>query len=102
MTFRKKKNPPIIVVGSLEAVQHKIDFEGNQTTTMSASASRTYENQNDQQLDELHSKLRTLRSVSLLLASSTALPDAPFIQVTIDIHDDTQRQNLDLDNTVCL
>jgi len=79
----------------------KIGFERNQTTTMSASASRTYETQNDQQLDELHSKLRTLRSVSLLLASSTALPDAPFIQVTIDIHDDTQSQNLDLDNTVC-
>lgn len=33
--------------------------------TMSASASRTYETQNDQQLDELHSKLRTLRSVRL-------------------------------------
>lgn len=36
---------------------------GTTNTTMSASASRTYETQNDQQLDELHSKLRTLRSV---------------------------------------
>ncbi|KAF8294796.1 hypothetical protein DL93DRAFT_2091746 [Clavulina sp. PMI_390] len=48
---------------------------------MSSSASRTYEAQNDQQLDDLHSKLRTLRNV------------------TLDIHDETQRQNVDLDNT---
>jgi hypothetical protein len=71
-------------------------------TTMSASASRTYETQNDQQLDELHSKLRTLRSVSFLSASLTSLFNILSIQVTIDIHDETQRQNLDLDSTVCL
>ncbi|KAL4061932.1 hypothetical protein V8B97DRAFT_1875014 [Scleroderma yunnanense] len=41
----------------------------------------TYESQNDQRLDELHSKIRTLRSV------------------TTDIHDDAERQNLTLDNT---
>lgn len=67
---------------------------------MSASASRTYETQNDQQLDELQSKLRTLRSVSQS-ALPIALCNVHFTQVTIDIHDETQRQNTDLDNTVC-
>ncbi|KAH9006503.1 hypothetical protein EDB86DRAFT_738912 [Lactarius hatsudake] len=37
--------------------------------------------QNDQRLDELHSKIRTLRGV------------------TTDIHDDVERQNLILDDT---
>ncbi|CCA73343.1 related to Bet1-like protein-Laccaria bicolor [Serendipita indica DSM 11827] len=41
----------------------------------------TYESQNDQRLDELHSKIRTLRGV------------------TTDIHDDVERQNLMLDDT---
>ncbi|KAG8728958.1 hypothetical protein FRC11_009830, partial [Ceratobasidium sp. 423] len=40
-----------------------------------------YESQNDNRLDELHSKLRTLR------------------HVTIDIHNDALAQNRDLDNT---
>ncbi|KDQ57216.1 hypothetical protein JAAARDRAFT_178826 [Jaapia argillacea MUCL 33604] len=51
---------------------------------MSTSRGRvedTYETQNDQRLDELHSKLRTLRGV------------------TTDIHDDVERQNLMLDDT---
>ncbi|TFK50369.1 hypothetical protein OE88DRAFT_1701053 [Heliocybe sulcata] len=50
---------------------------------MSASRGRvedTYEAQNDQRLDELHSKIRTLRGV------------------TTDIHDDVERQNLMLDD----
>ncbi|KAK2459966.1 hypothetical protein APHAL10511_007972 [Amanita phalloides] len=41
----------------------------------------TYEAQNDQRLDELHSKIRTLRGV------------------TSDIHDDAERQNFMLDET---
>ncbi|EGN94467.1 hypothetical protein SERLA73DRAFT_188375 [Serpula lacrymans var. lacrymans S7.3] len=41
----------------------------------------TYEAQNDQRLDELHSKIRTLRGV------------------TTDIYDDAERQNLTLDDT---
>ncbi|KAF8125400.1 hypothetical protein EV363DRAFT_1350515 [Boletus edulis] len=41
----------------------------------SRSAETTYENQNDQRLDELHSK------------------------ITTDIYDDTERQNLTLDET---
>ncbi|KAG8767270.1 hypothetical protein FS842_002208 [Serendipita sp. 407] len=41
----------------------------------------TYESQNDQRLDDLHSKLRTLRGV------------------TTDIHDDVERQNLMLNDT---
>ncbi|EJD48962.1 hypothetical protein AURDEDRAFT_60127 [Auricularia subglabra TFB-10046 SS5] len=41
----------------------------------------TYEAQNDNRLDELHSKLRTLRGV------------------TSDIHADVERQNLTLDDT---
>ncbi|THH11248.1 hypothetical protein EW146_g8105 [Bondarzewia mesenterica] len=50
---------------------------------MSSSRSQedTLETQNDQRLDELHSKIRTLRGV------------------TTDIHDDVERQNLVLDET---
>ncbi|KII85535.1 hypothetical protein PLICRDRAFT_145307 [Plicaturopsis crispa FD-325 SS-3] len=51
---------------------------------MSTSRGRvedTYEAQNDQRLDELHSKIRTLRGV------------------TTDINDDVERQNLTLDET---
>ncbi|KAF8273510.1 hypothetical protein EI94DRAFT_1654786 [Lactarius quietus] len=50
---------------------------------MSSSRSQedTYEAQNDQRLDELHSKIRSLRGV------------------TTDIHDDVERQNLVLDDT---
>ncbi|KAJ6598191.1 hypothetical protein DFH09DRAFT_1131209 [Mycena vulgaris] len=51
---------------------------------MSSSRDRvedTYEAQNDQRLDELHSKIRTLRGV------------------TTDINDDVERQNLMLDDT---
>ncbi|KAJ7100800.1 hypothetical protein B0H15DRAFT_936684 [Mycena belliarum] len=51
---------------------------------MSSSRDRvedTYEGQNDQRLDELHSKIRTLRGV------------------TTDIHDDVERQNLMLNDT---
>ncbi|KAF8668041.1 hypothetical protein RhiXN_07612 [Rhizoctonia solani] len=40
-----------------------------------------YESQNDTRLDDLHSKLRTLR------------------HVTIDIHNDAHAQNRELDNT---
>ncbi|EPQ51253.1 hypothetical protein GLOTRDRAFT_118022 [Gloeophyllum trabeum ATCC 11539] len=47
----------------------------------SARVEDTYEAQNDQRLDELHSKIRTLRGV------------------TTDIHDDVERQNLMLDDT---
>ncbi|KAJ6498496.1 hypothetical protein C8R47DRAFT_308262 [Mycena vitilis] len=51
---------------------------------MSSSRDRvedTYESQNDQRLDDLHSKIRTLRGI------------------TTDIHDDVERQNLMLDDT---
>jgi len=50
---------------------------------MSSSRSQedTYEAQNDQRLDELHSKIRSLRGV------------------TTDIYDDVERQNLVLDDT---
>ncbi|KAK0199629.1 hypothetical protein DFS33DRAFT_1267643 [Desarmillaria ectypa] len=51
---------------------------------MSTSRGRvedTYEAQNDQRLDELHSKIRTLRGI------------------TTDINDDVERQNLMLDDT---
>ncbi|KAG8986034.1 hypothetical protein FRB94_003162 [Tulasnella sp. JGI-2019a] len=47
-----------------------------------SGADYTYESQNDQRLDELHSKIRTLR------------------HVTIDINNDSQQQNLMLDDTV--
>ncbi|KAL0958996.1 hypothetical protein HGRIS_014310 [Hohenbuehelia grisea] len=41
----------------------------------------TYESQNDQRLDDLHSKIRTLRGI------------------TTDINEDVERQNLMLDDT---
>ncbi|KAG2121970.1 hypothetical protein DEU56DRAFT_833022 [Suillus clintonianus] len=47
----------------------------------SRTAEDTYEAQNDQRLDELHSKIRTLRGV------------------TTDIYDDAERQHLTLDDT---
>ncbi|KAI0300508.1 hypothetical protein B0F90DRAFT_1668323 [Multifurca ochricompacta] len=47
----------------------------------SRSQEETYEAQNDQRLDELHSKIRTLRGV------------------TSDIYDDAERQNLVLEET---
>ncbi|KAF9517071.1 hypothetical protein BS47DRAFT_1326753 [Hydnum rufescens UP504] len=48
---------------------------------MATSANRTYETQNDQQLDALHNKIRTLRGI------------------TIDIHNGAEQQNRDLDHT---
>ncbi|RDB16467.1 hypothetical protein Hypma_002819 [Hypsizygus marmoreus] len=51
------------------------------STSSRARVEDTYESQNDQRLDELHSKIRTLRGV------------------TTDIHDDVERQNLMLDET---
>ncbi|KAF8416122.1 hypothetical protein L210DRAFT_3463103 [Boletus edulis BED1] len=54
----------------------------------SRSAETTYENQNDQRLDELHSKVRTLRGACILIRP-----------ITTDIYDDTERQNLTLDET---
>ncbi|GLB40875.1 hypothetical protein LshimejAT787_0900900 [Lyophyllum shimeji] len=50
-------------------------------STSRARVEDTYESQNDQRLDELHTKIRTLRGV------------------TTDIHDDVERQNLMLDET---
>ncbi|KAG6332896.1 hypothetical protein ID866_6192 [Astraeus odoratus] len=47
----------------------------------SRTTEETYESQNDQRLDELHSKIRTLRGI------------------TTDIYDDAERQNLTLDDT---
>ncbi|KAJ7599459.1 hypothetical protein C8J56DRAFT_769899 [Mycena floridula] len=44
-------------------------------------AEDVYESQNDRRLDELHSKIRTLRGI------------------TTDIHDDVERQNLMLDES---
>jgi hypothetical protein len=55
---------------------------------MSSSSSRdrvaedTYESQNDQRLDDLHAKIRTIRGV------------------TTDIHNDVEAQNLLLDDSV--
>ncbi|KAF8889970.1 hypothetical protein CPB85DRAFT_1377952 [Mucidula mucida] len=45
------------------------------------SSEDTYESQNDQRLDDLHAKIRTLRGI------------------TTDINDDVERQNLMLDDT---
>lgn len=59
----------------------------------------TYESQNDQRLDELHSKLRSLRGVcpfSLGFPCTSALIP---VKVTTDIYDDVERQNLLLDDT---
>ncbi|KAF8066557.1 Bet1-like protein [Lyophyllum atratum] len=50
-------------------------------STSRARVEDTYESQNDQRLDELHTKIRTLRGI------------------TTDIHEDVERQNLMLDET---
>lgn len=59
----------------------------------------TYESQNDQRLDELHSKLRTLRGVRAQCPSDwlVMLTNG---QVTTDIYEDVERQNFSLDETV--
>jgi blocked-early-in-transport protein 1 len=69
---------------------------------MSSSRSQedTYEAQNDQRLDELHSKIRTLRGVSSRSHPHCAVCDPYDLQVTTDIYDDAERQNLVLDETV--
>ncbi|KAF8178941.1 Bet1-like protein [Pholiota molesta] len=50
-------------------------------STSRGRAEDVYESQNDQRLDELHSKIRTLRGI------------------TTDIHSDVEAQNLILDET---
>ncbi|KAF4609497.1 hypothetical protein D9613_012287 [Agrocybe pediades] len=51
------------------------------STSRGRAAEDVYESQNDQRLDELHSKIRTLRGI------------------TTDIHSDVEAQNLMLDDT---
>ncbi|KAJ7621409.1 hypothetical protein FB45DRAFT_140863 [Roridomyces roridus] len=68
---------------------------------MSSSRDRvedTYEAQNDQRLDELHSKIRTLRGVSPISPTHSCLLTKA-LQVTTDINNDVERQNLMLDDT---
>jgi hypothetical protein len=73
---------------------------------MSSSRSQedTYEAQNDQRLDELHSKIRTLRGVRHESHPNCVIESLPLaaacLQVTSDIYDDAERQNLVLDETV--
>lgn len=71
---------------------------------MSSSRSRTvedtYESQNDQRLDELHSKIRTLRGVGRTFKVGFEDADHATTKITTDIHDDVEAQNLLLDNTV--
>ena len=59
----------------------------------------TYESQNDQRLDELHSKLRSLRGVRPFQPLPCAFCANFSVQVTTDIYDDVERQNLLLDDT---
>jgi hypothetical protein len=55
-----------------------------------ASSSRrtedTYESQNDQRLEELHSKIRTLRGVSLLIVFGWELPLTSWNAIDNDGH----------------
>ena len=62
------------------------------------------ETQNDQRLDELHSKIRTLRGVCLTTRVAAFYSRQAYIQlqVTTDIYEDVERQNLTLDETVTL
>jgi len=76
-------------------------------STMSSSRSRTvedtYESQNDQRLDELHSKIRTLRGVGRTFKVGFEDANHATIKITTDIHDDVEAQNLLLDSTAsCL
>ena len=75
------------------------------TYTMSRSRDRvedTYELQNDERLEDLHSKLRTLRGVRFRSSSKRSPTHETTSQVTTDIYDDVERQNTTLDESVGL
>jgi hypothetical protein len=67
-------------------------------------SSNNLEQQNDEQLNALHSKLKALHQVSLCLTSRCfgAVSYCAHSQVTIDIHTDSRAQNSLLENTVRL
>ncbi len=74
------------------------------SSSRSGRVEDTYETQNDQRLDELHSKIRTIRGVritaypiSLSLTSACLLSQ----KITTDMHTDVEAQNLLLDESVC-
>lgn len=62
-----------------------------------SASDQTLDNQNDEELNSLHSKIRSLRSVRSLSPISTPL--SLTLQVTIDILDDSRGQNDQLDRT---
>ena len=84
--------------GSRTLTRPQFHLNSMPSPSQQQSDAYTYESQNDQRLDELHSKLRSLRGVR---------PFQPFccasalisVQVTTDIYDDVERQNLLLDDT---
>lgn len=62
----------------------------------------TYESQNDQRLDDLHSKIRTIRGVRSGLSDPNLILILFYFKVTTDIHNDVEAQNLLLDESVRL
>ena len=89
---------PLSMLGSERVKTFDLDLIIMPSPSQQQSDAYTYESQNDQRLDELHSKLRSLRGVR---------PFHPYLcaselnsaQVTTDIYDDVERQNLLLDDT---
>lgn len=78
-------------------------------STSRGNVEDVYESQNDQRLDELHSKIRTLRGVrasfQLFVLNPTGFGcwekrNSLSLKVTTDIHSDVEAQNLILDETV--
>ncbi len=68
-----------------------------------ASSSREaaqLEQQNDQRLDELHSKIRSLKGVRGCLFGARSL--LSLLQVTSDIYEDVESQRLTLDDMVSI
>lgn len=74
-------------------------------STSRAHVEDTYEAQNDERLDDLHNKLRTLRGVSsfdIIFRVSGPRYNHGLYQVTTDIYDDVERQNSALDRAVSI
>lgn len=69
-------------------------------STSRGNVEDVYESQNDQRLDELHSKIRTLRGVRAIFISFVCWTKGS-LKITTDIHSDVESQNLMLDETVC-
>jgi hypothetical protein len=63
------------------------------THTCLSTSDQTLENQNEEELNDLHGKIKALRSVRMLPNLAIPRKGGLMDQVTIDILDDSSRQN---------